>query len=122
MNCDLYRDRLHEYLRSRLSEAEGGDVERHEAECADCRGYRESCEELTCREFVDFLHAYLDQDLPEERVTVFDRHLSVCSDCTNYLDSYRKTMGLSVTALSELATREIPEALVQAILAARKKN
>ncbi len=122
MNCDSFRNRIHEHLRGGLSKEERDEVERHAEECSDCGDHRTSCQELTCREFVNFLHAYIDQDLSAERLAVFDRHLSVCPDCTGYLDGYRKTMGLSVAALSELSEREIPEDLVKAILEARKRS
>ena len=62
------------------------------------------------------------QKLARDHAATFDRHLAVCPDCTNYLESYRKTMGLSVAAMSELGKREIPEDLVRAILEARKES
>jgi anti-sigma factor RsiW len=122
MNCDDYRNRIHEHLRGGVQDAEAAELERHAETCPDCRGYLASCRELSCREFIEFLHGYIDRELPEPRRVVFDRHLSVCPDCRNYLDGYRKTMALGVEALSELSDREIPEDLVRAILEARKKS
>ena len=122
MHCDDYKTRIHEHLRRGLPAAAAAALERHAAECADCREHLESCSALSCREFIEFLHTYIDHELPEERRSVFDRHLSACPDCRNYLDGYRKTIELGVEALSELSTREIPEDLVQAILEARRRS
>ena len=122
MNCDRFKNRYQERLRGGLSGDEQREVEQHAEECADCRRFAATYGELTCREFVDFLHAYIDRELPSEQMSVFERHLSVCPECTNYFDGYRKTIKLSVAAMSELTSREIPERLVQAILEARKRS
>ena len=125
MNCDEFRDKVHEHFRGNLPAGEGAELEAHAAECSECRDLTSTFQELTCKEFVDFLHAYIDRELPEGRTTVFDRHLSVCPDCTAYLESYRRTMNLSVAAMTELSEKlpaEIPEDLVQAILDARQRN
>ncbi len=122
MNHDEFKNLVHEYFRGAVTEEKRAEVERHAQECSSCGEFMKACQELTCREFVDFLHAYIDKELPAERSATFDRHLAVCPDCTNYLESYRKTIGLSVAAMSELAKRKIPEDLVRAILEARKRN
>jgi anti-sigma factor RsiW len=122
MNCDHYRIRVHELLREAVSDSERHEIEEHAESCADCSAYLQTCKELTCREFVEFLNAYMAQELSAERSGIFDRHISVCQDCLNYLATYRKTMDLSVAALTELSPGEIPEELVRAIMEAREKN
>jgi len=58
---------------------------------------------------------YLDNELALEERAVFDRHLEACPSCVNYLKTYEKTVLLAKAA-------EVPESLVQAILAARGKT
>lgn len=79
---------------------------------------------LTCRDFVDFLMRYLDDELaPEERAT-FEGHLRDCPPCKVYLETYRDTvaLGRGCGCQDEPVPSEVPEALVQAILAARKTS
>lgn len=125
MSCREYRAGLHEKLRGNLSAEKTAELKAHAETCPDCRDFKAVCQELTCKEFVDFLHAYIDHELSEERTLVFDRHLTVCPDCTAYLDGYRRTMNLSVTAmtgLSEKLPAKIPEDLVRAVLDARQQG
>lgn len=79
---------------------------------------------MNCREFTEFLMAYLDDELPERQRAEFDYHLHGCQSCVNYMDSYRATVALSRAACSEDAPLpdDVPESLVRAILAARKKG
>lgn len=79
---------------------------------------------MTCRELTDFLADYLDGELPDRRREVFEQHLAECSDCRRYLDSYRRTIELGKAAFAvedDLIPRDIPPALVQAVLAARRR-
>ncbi len=78
---------------------------------------------MTCKEFVDFLMAYLDEDLPALARTTFEGHLDDCPPCKLSLDSYRETveLGRGVCASGDdPVPDDVPEALVQAILAARR--
>jgi anti-sigma factor RsiW len=79
---------------------------------------------MTCRELIDFLMAYLDGELPAERRAVFDEHLEVCAACQRYLESYQQSIALGRAACDADApdapvAGDVPEELVQAILAAR---
>jgi anti-sigma factor RsiW len=77
---------------------------------------------VTCREFVDFVMAYLDGDLDAGERASFDAHLAVCPDCVRYLDEYRDTVAvvrLQAAGDDELPA-DVPDDLVQAIVAARK--
>ena len=80
---------------------------------------------MNCREVADFLSDYLDGALPLRQRLMFRLHLLVCRDCRRYLDSFAATVKLT-HSLGERSTDEddspIPEALVQAILAAREEQ
>src|SRR5262249_53568313 len=79
---------------------------------------------MTCRDMVQFLMDYLSEELPDDTRAVFERHVSACPDCVTYLASYRETIVLcreSFKVREEDVPVEVPEDLVQAILAARKK-
>jgi anti-sigma factor RsiW len=76
---------------------------------------------VKCREFTEFLMDYLDGELPEGARSEFEYHLHGCQACVNYMDTYRATVTLGRAACSEDAALpdDVPEGLVQAILAAR---
>jgi anti-sigma factor RsiW len=79
---------------------------------------------ITCRELIDFLGQHLDGELSPGEQAEFDRHLAVCPACRSYLESYRETIRLGKAACSSPEDRppdDIPEDLVKAILAARRK-
>ena len=77
---------------------------------------------MNCREFVDFLMGYLDDELPEGQKSVFEQHMADCPSCVTYLDTYRETVRIGREVCRDPegpVPEEAPEALVQAILAAR---
>jgi anti-sigma factor RsiW len=81
--------------------------------------------ELTCREVADFLMAYEDGELSEAARREFDAHLAVCPDCVAYLESYRATVALGRRAFADedaAAAEQVPEELVEAVLAARRRR
>jgi anti-sigma factor RsiW len=74
-----------------------------------------SVRELTCREIADFLMAYEDGELSDEVRGEFDAHL----------ESYRATVALGKQAFADAdaaAADQVPEELVQAVLAARRRQ
>jgi len=79
---------------------------------------------ITCREVDSFLDDYLEGSLPEESRRTFEMHLGRCPPCRVYMDAYLKTAALakSSAAGSGPSQDEIPEELVNAILAAQKKS
>lgn len=78
---------------------------------------------LDCRQVLDFLAAYLDGELSEQERSDFDAHLAFCPDCVRYLDSYRETARLGAAAYddAEATASSVPESLVQAVLASRRR-
>ncbi|MFT7464083.1 MAG: anti-sigma factor RsiW [Pseudohongiellaceae bacterium] len=80
---------------------------------------------MTCQQFSDFIRAWLDGELSEGQRSSFDEHMALCSECAQYLDNYREAMELGKSAYlpldAEALHAEVPEDLVQAVLAARRR-
>ncbi len=79
---------------------------------------------MTCRELIEFLWRYVEDGLRPEERSQFDDHLAKCPDCVKYVQSYRETVRAGQVVFRELedaVPAEVPEDLVQAILAARTK-
>lgn len=80
---------------------------------------------MTCSEFTEFLDAYIEGDLSEAESKEFERHLVVCTACVNYLATYRKTVQMGRAVFDEPEDElpaAVPDDLVKAILAARKRG
>jgi len=80
--------------------------------------------DITCREFVDFLMDYLEGSLEQDVRSSFEGHMDACPSCITYLDTYRETVALGKSVLCDTpdgpVPEDVPDNLVQAILAARK--
>ena len=79
---------------------------------------------MTCRELVEFLMEYLDGLLAEPERMCFEEHLGECPDCVAYLATYREAIRLgkeACTAGNDSIPTDVPEELVRAILAARRR-
>jgi hypothetical protein len=74
---------------------------------------------ITCHQLVDFIMSYLDDELPAAQRAEFDRHMAVCPSCVDYLKTYEKTVVLARSSVDEGVPDEVPESLIEAILAAR---
>ena len=77
---------------------------------------------MNCREFVDFLMSYLDGEISAEMREVFEAHIEACPPCVRYLETYQEAVQMGKTVCSaddEDVPQDVPEELVQAILAAR---
>lgn len=80
---------------------------------------------MTCRELADFIADYLSGELPADTRSQFDCHLSLCPNCRRYLKSYEETVKLGKAAFEDddaEVPADVPEQLVQAILAARQRQ
>lgn len=80
---------------------------------------------VTCEDCVEFLMDYIEGKLPETETFKFESHIAFCRDCKVYLDNYRKAAALATGAGKQEPARaspEVPEALIQAILKARKHS
>jgi anti-sigma factor RsiW len=78
---------------------------------------------LTCRDFIDFIAEYLSDELPPTDREAFEYHLADCPDCQKYLHSYQATIAVSRSVFANLdgpVPDEVPEELIQAILAVRR--
>jgi anti-sigma factor RsiW len=67
----------------------------------------------------------LDGELSEEVRLRFDEHLAACPKCSAYLETYRATVRLARGAFRDpegSVLADVPEDLVKAILAARRKG
>ncbi len=80
---------------------------------------------MTCQELADFLMNYLDGELPEPQRASLAEHLEFCPPCLAYLRSYERTVELGKSICSEpsgAVPDDVPEELVQAVLAARSSR
>ena len=80
---------------------------------------------MTCRELIEFLDRYVAGELDPVQREEFDRHLALCPPCIAYLETYRDAIRLAREAETEPAegvTGAMPEELVAAILAARRRE
>jgi len=80
---------------------------------------------VTCRDLVTFLMEYLDGTLSQVERSRFDQHLGTCPECTTYVQTYRQAVRLGKQALAaddERVPADVPEDLLQAILAVRRRN
>ena len=80
---------------------------------------------VSCQEFEEFVLDYFEGTLPWRQRVLFDLHLAFCSDCRAYLAAYRRAMELGQRVFpkpDEALPEEVPEDLVQAVLAARARD
>lgn len=80
---------------------------------------------MTCSEFSEFLDAYLAGELAPAERAEFQRHLAACKHCVDYLATYEQTVKLGKAAFETPEAevpQKVPEDLVRAILAARKRK
>ena len=79
---------------------------------------------LTCRDFIDLLSAHVAAELSAERLATFEAHLAQCPACADYLQTYKDTVTLAKGAFrpDDSGQAAVPDALVQAIITARRKR
>ena len=79
---------------------------------------------LTCREFVELLYDYLLGGLGPERTAAMNSHLAACPSCVAYLKTYEASIRMGRMALApsdDPVPAEVPDALVRAVLSARRR-
>ena len=80
---------------------------------------------MTCREFTDFIIDYRSGELESSLRVRFDHHLAACVNCQRYLESYDASIRLGKDAFDDenaAVPADVPEALIQAILSARRQE
>ena len=80
---------------------------------------------MTCRQLIEFLDRYVEDTVSEDERREFDRHLAVCPACVAYVHGYRATIELARAALAGpegAVPHSVPEELVSAVLAARRRR
>jgi len=85
---------------------------------------------LTCQEVVEYLMSYLNSELAPDEIFVFEKHLAVCPECVTFLETYKQTIRIGQMAFDSVESQSpesqseepLPEPLVQAILAAQRRN
>lgn len=80
---------------------------------------------MTCRAFEDFIAAYDAGGLRPAQRFVFELHLKVCAECRSYLAAYRRATALGKSAFHDPDSglpNDVPEDLIEAILAARSAS
>ena len=75
---------------------------------------------MNCRDLIDFLMEYVEGTLPDHQRATFEEHMQICSQCVDYIETYKKTIALTADAWNDDCPEDIPDELIQAILAARK--
>ena len=68
----------------------------------------------------NFISDYLEGSLPAETLADFEHHLDVCPSCVAYLLTYRTTIAMTAAAGRAPQLEDVPEELVQVILASVK--
>lgn len=79
---------------------------------------------MTCKEFTEFLDSYLSEEISPAERAEFEQHLAICVQCVAYLATYKQAVAMGKAALEKPdgdVPSDVPEELVRAILAARKK-
>ncbi|MGI9350954.1 MAG: anti-sigma factor family protein [Rhizobiaceae bacterium] len=80
---------------------------------------------LTCEQFEEFIVAYLDDELSSRQKFVFEMHLKLCRECREYLAAYRTSIAVTKSVLTDkevFSLDEVPEDLIEAVLAARSEK
>ena len=76
---------------------------------------------MNCSDLItNFLTGYLEGSLDEAARADFEHHLDVCPSCVAYLQTYRTTIAMTAAAGRTPQLEDVPEELVQAILASVK--
>ena len=79
--------------------------------------------QITCRRFVKSLSAWHDAELAEGARASFETHRAGCARCARYAAGFEAAIALMKSApAGPAAHAELPEDLIQAILAACRES
>ena len=80
------------------------------------------CHSISCESFDSFIVDYIDDNLTCDQKLVFLQHLNECPPCKIYLKNYEYRIQISKSIFTtETEKLDIPEQLIEAILAAKKQ-
>jgi len=122
MNCDELQASIGTYIEKQLTADQRSAFEQHLAGCSSCQGSFQTATEMSCQQLADFVSDYLEKSLPAEQREIFERHLNMCPPCVDYMDSMRTTIDAGRMACEGENAANVPEALVQAILKAKRAS
>ena len=80
---------------------------------------------MNCRKFIEFLMEYLNGELSPAEHAEFEAHLAECPWCVAYMQTYQEAIRLGKAVFADEESNvpeEVPEELIQAILAARARG
>ena len=80
---------------------------------------------ITCEQADHFIDDYLAGDLSGSQCRIFQWHINLCTECSQYLEEYKQSIQLGKAHFYEQAEADrsdMPEGIVQAILAARSEG
>jgi len=84
--------------------------------------YPSTSDSISCETFESFIVDYIDGNLEESQKHIFIQHLRECPACEVYLKNYEYRIQLSKSIFAnDTDTPNIPNQLVDAILAAKKQ-
>ena len=72
---------------------------------------------MNCRDLSGFLQDFFAGELPQPVASEFAGHLDGCDNCTVFVEQYRLTIAAGRTVLIEDERCEVPEDLINAIVA-----
>ncbi|MEL0659823.1 zf-HC2 domain-containing protein [Psychromonas arctica] len=78
---------------------------------------------ISCESFDTFIVDYIDDNLQDNQKRIFIHHLNECPACRVYLKNYEYRIQLSKSIFANDTDKaDIPNQLVEAILAAKKQS
>ena len=77
-----------------------------------------TADEVTCQQFVELITDYLEGTLTTRTRGHVEEHLVMCDWCVTYLEQMDATI-VSLAALGETRSAELPDALLSALRAKR---
>lgn len=97
-------------------------VDRHLANCPECRAWladiHERLGQLQCDAFVELVTSYLEHAVDPQVRAKIDDHLRLCEGCRNYRDQVQETIATIGRVGEQAEPPEIPEQVRAGLVAA----